>query len=153
MRPARRARPRVAGRQREQERLGQQQLGVEPADRCRLDALVGLGDEDVELAGAQQGDAVLGLVLADGDDQLGIAAGKLERRGEHQPRGRARERADDHAAAHHLLLGRQLCLGGVELREHALGARHEPVGGRREPHPAAVALEQGDARLALELEQ
>ena len=45
---------------------------------------------------------------------------------------------------------REVRLGRLELREHALGVRDEPPSGLGEPQPAAVALDELHAGLALE---
>ena len=135
----------------EQQRLGEQPVRLEPTDGCARDVVVALGDQQVERARAQQRDAVLGLVLADGAGQLGMPLVEPATRRHDEARGGARERADHDLAAHRLVLGGELGLGGVELGQHAVGGGHEAVRGRGEAHAAAVALEQRDAGLALEL--
>jgi hypothetical protein len=52
-----------------------------------------------------------------------------------------------------LVLSGKLLLGGVKLGQHAVGALDELSRGGREPDPPAVALQQRDAGLALELGQ
>ena len=126
---------------------------LQPAHRRALHALVALRHEQVELARPQERDAVLGFVLAHGADELGMAAAQVgDRRDDEAGRG-AGEGADEDLASHGLMLGGQICLGGVELREHAIGATHERVRGRRQAHAPAVALEQRHAHLALQLNQ
>ena len=53
-------------------------------------------------------------------------------------------------AAHLAVAGGELGLGRLELGQHALGAPDEQPRGGRQAHAAPLALEQGDAGLALE---
>jgi hypothetical protein len=138
---------------REQQRLAPQRMWFESARRGSVSVVVALGDQQVELAAAQQADAVLRLVLADGEGELRMSFGQLEGRRDYQAERGAREGADHDAAAHGEVFCGQLGLGEVELGERAVDSCHQTVSGRREPHATAVALEKGDANLSLELQE
>ena len=142
---------RVVLREDEQERLAQQRVLLQPSGRSGRDVVVALGDQQVEGAGAQQRDAVLGLVLAHVAVELPVALVQLVHGRHGEPGGGAGERADHDGAGHGSVLGGELGGGGVELGEHAVGAGDQPGGGGREADAAPVALEQRDAGLALEL--
>ena len=128
-------------------------MRLQAADGGVRDLVVALGDQQVERARAQQRDAALRLVLTDHALQVAVPRGELGDGRHDEAGGGAGERPDDDLAAHRLVLGGELGLGGIELGEDAVGGRHEAMSGRRQPHAATVALEQRDAGLALELRQ
>jgi hypothetical protein len=80
-------------------------------------------------------------VLAHGAGQLRVPRRQVDHRGNDEAGGRARECADHDLAAHGLVLGGELGLSGVELREHTIGACDQGVGGGGQPDPTPVAFQ------------
>ena len=140
----------VALGQRDAERVVEQVGALERRVGRRRGERVLLREREVELAELERGQAVLGLHVARGDAQVGVALGERGDRAREQHAVRARERraAQDAGDVRGGPLERRL--GRLELAQDALRALHQLLAGGREAAAAAVALEQRDAGLALE---
>ena len=131
--------------QRVVEELDDMERGSELARHVRE----ALGDDDVELAQAQQRDAVLRLGVADVDVQARVGEHRRGHPRQHGA-GERRERRDAQGAGD--LGGRrvQVGLGALELGEHRVGVGDERPAGIGQREPPSLALEQHHAGLALQ---
>ena len=105
-------------------------------------------DRHLELSGAQHLDRVLGLLLDEGQLDVGVALREAgDRRRQHGCPGGG-ERGEPDPAAAHAGDGVELGLGGGEPREHDLGVIDQRAAGvGEEDAPAGAVDERGAGRL------
>lgn len=141
-------------------RDGEQDLVVEQGSRDEgvevllatpeVGALVDERHGEVALTGAQGGQGLAGLGLAERDGDAGVVGLDLgEGLGDERGRGAGEGHEADPAGAEPGD-GRNLLLGGVERREHRSGVAREDGAGLGEPDATTDTLDEGGARPCLE---
>jgi hypothetical protein len=111
-----------------------------------------LRHDQVELAGAQAGQRCLGLLVDELEDERRMRARELLEGGDEQPAGRGLKGGHAHGARERLrILERRL--GGLEPLQHLARVSGERAPGGRQHHAAPDRLEQGPARLGLQLRE